>query len=188
MEKTLGRILTAQVRRYPRLQIEDLCKLLHQASMGSEHAVSDEDGVRAWLQQELAVMGDGPEEPLVDEISPTGDIVRVHLRPYATAGRDPQGLLHAFLRTAREYRGSTEQFRKYGEVAEAMATSGLLPFEPGQITEFMRRMEDEGFPAVHHSDTYGRLYQPAYRVVARRFLGLAFPGRGLLPSATSSGW
>ncbi len=178
MEEILVRILAAQYRRYPRLRIADLYKLLHQASMGSEHAVSDEDSVRAWLQEELSTMGDGPEEPLVDEISPAGDIVRVHLRPYVMAGHSPAELLEAFLRTAREYRGSVEHLKRYGKVAEQVARSGLLPFQPREIGRFMQRMEEQGFPAVHHSDTFRCLYHPAYRVVVRRLLKPAIPGCG----------
>lgn len=170
MEETLGRILVAQYRRYPSLQIVDLYKLLHQASMGSEHAVSDEDGVRAWLERELATMGYGPEEPLVDDISPSGEIVRVHLRPYVEARHDPEKLLEAFLRTAREYRGCTERLQRYAEAAKQMAFAGLLPFQPDHVSDFVQRMEQQGFPAVHHSRIYERLYQPAYRVVARMFL------------------
>ena len=170
MEETLSCILAAQYRRYPCLLIVDVYKLLHQASMGSEHAVSDEAGVRVWLERELATMGAGPEEPLIDNISPSGEIARVHLRPYLEAGHDPEKLLEAFLRTAREYRGSAERLLRYGEVVEQKAFAGLLPFQPDQVGEFMRRMKQEGFPAVHHSQTYERLYQPAYRVVAQTFL------------------
>jgi hypothetical protein len=168
--EALGRILAAQYRRYPRLQMADLYKLLHQASLGSEHAISDEAGVRAWLDRELATMGAGPEEPLIDGISPAGEIVRVHLRPYVAAGHDPEKLLAAFLRTAREVRGSTAGLRHYGEVAERMASAGRLPFPPDQVAAFMRRMEQQGFPAAHHSPIYDELYRPAYRVVARMFL------------------
>ena len=174
MEDALSRILAVQYRRYPCLQIVDLYKLLHQASMGSEHAVSDEAGVRAWLKREVATMGAGPADPLIDEISPTGEIVRVHLRPYLAAGHDPEKLLEAFLRTAREYRGSVEHLQQYGKVAEWVASAGLLPFQPGQIGAFMQSMKQHGFPAAHHSQIYEELYQPAYRVVARTFVKTTF--------------
>ncbi len=173
LKEALCRILEAQQRRYPHWQLVDLYKLLHQACLGSEHAISDEAGVRAWLERELATMGDGPEEPLMDEISPSGEIVRVHLRPYVAAGHDPDRLLEAFLRTAREYRGSLERLQWCGEVAGQVASAGSLPFQPAQIGEFMRRMAQQGFPAAHHSPLYGQLYRPAYRVVARAFLEVA---------------
>lgn len=170
VEKRLSRILEDHFQRYPRLQTADLYKLLHQASMGSEHAVSNEENVRAWLESELATMGAGRQEPLIDPISPSGEIVRVHLWPYVEAGHDPETLLEVFLRTAREYRGSTQRLRRYWGVAEQMALAGRLPFAPDQLDERMQRMGQQGFPAIHHSQIYKRLYRPAYRVVARTFL------------------
>ncbi len=170
MKEQLGCILVDHYRRYPRLQLADLYKLLHQASMGSEHAISDEAGARAWLERELATMGDGPEDPLIDAISPSGEIVRVHLRPYVAAGHNPERLLDAFLRTAREVRGSVERLRGYLEETEQMAVAGRVPLSPDQISELMGRVARQGFPALHHSETYERLYRPAYRVVARAFL------------------
>lgn len=169
LKDALSCILVAHSRRYPHWQLVDLYKLLHQACLGSEHAASDQAGVRAWLEKELATMGDGPEEPLVDDISPSGEVVRVHLRPYVAAGHDPDRLLEVFWRTAQEYRGSLERLQWCGEVAGQVASAGLLPFQPTQIGEFMRRMAQQGFPTAHHSPIYGQLYRPAYRVVARAF-------------------
>jgi len=87
------------------MQIQDVYKLLHQAAMGSEHAVSNPESARGWLIRELAEMGEGVPEPLIDPISPDDEIVRVHMRPYVAAGYDPDLLLDAFIRTANEYRG-----------------------------------------------------------------------------------
>jgi hypothetical protein len=141
--------------------------------MGSEHAVSDEQGVRARLESELTTMGAGPQEPLVDPISPSGEIVRVHLRPYLGARHDPEQLLEAFLRTAYEVRGSTERLRRDWQAAERMVLAGQLPFAPDEdMSRFMQCKERQGFPAMHHSRIYERSYRPAYRVVARTFLNL----------------
>lgn len=171
MEKKLQRILDLHCQRYPRLQVVDLYKLLHQASMGSEHAVTDEAGVRSWLEAELATMAAGPQEPLIDHIHPSGEIVRVHLRPYVQAGHDPEALLVAFVQTAANYRGSVDQLEQSCTAAAELASAGRLPFQPEQIVGFMGRMAQQNFPAAHHSAIYGRLYKPAYRVVARTFLG-----------------
>jgi hypothetical protein len=170
MQQQLVRILADHARRYPRMQIADLYKLLHQAAMGSEHAVSDKEGVRAWLERELATMGPGAEEPLVDPISPGGEIVRVHLRPFVAAGYDPEGLLDAFLRTAREWQGSVERLRLYWAAAEQMVTLGQLRFAQEQIVDFGQHLASQGFPAAHHSAAYQQAYRPAYRVVVRACL------------------
>ncbi len=154
-------ILHSHLSRYPAMQIQDLYKLLHQAAMGSEHAVSDPESARNWLRREIAEMGEGPPEPLVDPISPGGSIVRIHLRPFVDAGHAPDSLLDAFIRTANEYRGDFRVLEEYWRAA--ISTSR---FPAGEMDEFFRFKEAQNFPAVHHSPEYQNLYRPAYRVVA----------------------
>jgi len=163
-------ILLDHAGRYPAMQMQDVYKLLHQAALGSGHAVRDEQAARDWLERELVEMGDGSDEPLLDPISPSGQIVRVHLRPYLRAGRKPEALLHAFVRTANEFRGSKGKLKQYGASTARMATKGWLPFARREVELFFAEIEKLGFPAVQHSETYKRAYRPAYRVVAREYL------------------
>jgi hypothetical protein len=145
-------------------------KLLYQAARGAEHAVRDEQTARDWLDHELKEMGDGPQEILIDPISPDGKIVRVHLRPYLEARKDPEKLLQAFVRTANEWRGSPLLLRKYGQAAALWVDSNPQPVTAAAIHSFFAKMERQGFPAAHHSEIYRSLYRPAYRAVAQKFL------------------
>ena len=156
--------------RYPAMQVEDVYKLAHQACLGSEHAVRDRTQAERWLEREFAQLGDGPQEPTIDPISPDGRIVRVHLRPYLAGGGDPTDLLDAFVRTANGVRGSPERLRSCWATVEALASDGSLPFSRTDAEAFGRRVDAAGFPAVHHSAAYGAAYRPAYRVVARAFV------------------
>jgi hypothetical protein len=168
---TLYQILSLHVTFTPLMQVQDVYKLLHQAAMGSEHAVGDEQAARDGLVHELSKMGAGPADPLLDPLSPDGQILRVHLRPYLQAGMNPETLLQAFIQTANEWRGSPEKLKEYGAAAaRLLAQAGTGSFRLGEIEAFFAKMEAQGFPAVHHSGEYERLYRPAYRVVARQFL------------------
>jgi hypothetical protein len=169
-ESTYRSILSSQILRYPRMQVQDLYKLFHQGAMGSEHAVRDFEGVRSWLERELEDLQEGPDEPLIDPISHHGEIVRVNLRPYIDSGRDPSVLLQAFIKTANEFHGDHENIRRYWAYAGQMASEGELAFEPSSMEVFFSRMEKEHFPAVHHSMVYEEAYHPAYRVVALAYL------------------
>lgn len=168
--ETLYQILTSHITRYASIQVQDVYKLLHQAALGSEHAVRDEQVARDCLERELAEMGAGPDDPLMDPLSPDGQILRVHLRPYLRAGKDPETLLQAFIRTANEWHASPERLKEYGAAAARLAQAGKGPIRREEIEAFFAKMEEQDFPAVHHSEVYERLYRPAYRVVARQFL------------------
>jgi hypothetical protein len=169
-ETAFQQILARQVSRYPRLEIQDLYKLTYQAAMGAEHAVPDVAAAQDWLERELSQLGAGPQEPVVDTISPDGHMARLHLRPYVAAGGDPSALLTAFVRTANEHRGTREQLRRYWSYAVHLAAMGGLPFNQTDLLSFWADVEAKGFPIVHHSAGYRAAYKPAYRVIRREFL------------------
>lgn len=163
-------ILTSHISRYPEMKIQDVYKLIHQASMGSEHAISDLGEARTWLEQELNELGEGPQEPVKDPISVDENILRVHLRPYMTAGGKPEALLEAFIRTAKESQGDTHLLEQYWDVAAQLAKESKLPFPASEMEIFFESLKAQGFPAMHHSLGYKRKYRPAYRVVKADFL------------------
>lgn len=163
-------ILKKRQIRYPAWQLQDLYKLLVQAALGSEHAVSDLQSARRWLERELGEMGDGPKEPIYDPIAPDGSIIHIHLRPYIAAGRDTQSLLEAFIATANTYHGSREQLASWCSLAIEMCRNGELSFDAQEAQAFFAEMGENGYPAVHHSPVYQRLYRPAYRVVLRALI------------------
>ncbi|MGE5256940.1 MAG: hypothetical protein ACM3KE_09730 [Hyphomicrobiales bacterium] len=163
-------VLIGHARRYPLWAVEDLYKLLHQAAMGAEHALTDPAEVGDWLMHELAHLDAGPRESLIDPISSDGEVVRVHLRPFAALRLEQGDLVRAFIRTAAEITSSSVRLDDFAKVATQVAGEGYLPFATDQVRGYMAEQRARGFPAVHHSREYQRSYKPAYRVVARRFL------------------
>ena len=162
---TFESILQNHITRYPSMQIQDVYKLIHQAALGSEHAISDPESVRNWMERELAEMGVGPDEPVVDPISEDEQIVRVHLRPFMEQGGDSYKLLDAFIRTPNEFRGDIKVLKNYLNIAIA-----TQHFPSAAMDEFIESMQAQNYPAVHHSPEYERLYRPAYRVVWRKLI------------------
>jgi len=150
--------------RYPLMDGSDIYKLIFQAAMGSAHAVTDRNLARNWLLQELGHTGSGPDEPLVDPVSPGGRIARINLRPFRSGNLDPEILLDAFVRTATVYRGSVLLLESYaGEVGRLLDTE-VASMVAG-FGELMERMRLKGFPARHHSQAYRDAYNPCYRIV-----------------------
>ncbi len=166
----MERLIKRQVETYPRLEIQDIYKFLHQAAMGSEHAVKDTSAARKWMEDEISNLDWQHEDALIDTLSPDGNIVRVNLRSYLNAGYDPEKLLTAFINTANEYRGSREILEAYLNVVIEMIDKGELNFSKEEAQKFFDEQKSKGYPAVHHSKQYEELYSPAYRVVAKKFL------------------
>jgi len=169
-EDTFRHILALQCKRYPMMETQDLYKLIHQASMGSEHAVQDLDVTRAFLEREVNELTDGPEDPLEDIISADGRIARINLRPYLASNASLEILFRAFIRTANEFEGSTTRLKRYRSYAEPLTDKGSFAFSHTALRTFFDQMEAQGFPAVHHSASYTSAYQPAYRVILHELL------------------
>jgi len=162
---TFESVLHDHIARYPSMQIQDVYKLIHQAALGSEHAVSNIEGARNWMEREIAEMGAGPDEPVIDPISNDGQIVRVHLRPFIAQGGDTETLLTAFICTANEFRGDTQVLKDYWNTA-----TNTQYFPSAEMDGFIESMQAQNYSAVHHSPEYERLYRPAYRVVWQKFI------------------
>lgn len=163
-------ILQKEIRKYPEMEIQDIYKFIHQAAMGSEHAVKDTAAVREWMENEIAGLEFNRTENLVDTISPGEKIVRINLRPYLKAGYDTDKLLNAFIKTANGFKGSTIVLEKYIQAVLELIEDGRINFQKEEAKIFFDEMKIKKYPAVHHSKKYEEKYSPAYRVVAGEFV------------------
>ena len=163
-------ILLEQAALRPLWQLQDLYKLAFQAALGSEHAAPGEAAARRWLEEEVAMLGPGPEDFPIEGISPDGRLARVNLQPYFADGGDMEGVLQAFLRTAVAWRGTRQVLQQYIDWAVVLAAGGDLGFPVEEMRAFVDKMAEAGYPAAHHSAIYREEYQPAYRVVMREYL------------------
>lgn len=164
------KIVLSHAERYPGWLAPDLYKLIHQATLGSGHAVTSAENARAWLEEDLAGLGENREEPLLDPIAPDGAIVRVHLRPLVRSGLAVDLLLEAFIKTANNYRGEVTNLRACLLQAVELAEHDLIHIRLHDLTHYLGLVSSASFPAVHHTDEYRQAYQPAYRVVLREYL------------------
>ena len=170
--KFVNQLLSQHIARYPRMQLDDIYKLLHQAALGPGHAVRDAAAARAWLEKEAAELGDGPVEPEKDIISPDGRLARVHLRSWLAKGGDLDDLNRAFVETANSYPPSRERLGKFCGCLGDLAAAGGIPFVQQDVLAYFDRIAQASYPVVHHSKTYTDAYKPAYRVVDIGYLKL----------------
>jgi hypothetical protein len=158
---TFQTILANHQSRYPLMQARDVYKLIHQAVLGSEHAIPNPQTARTRLDEELQRLANPHPEPAIDPISPDGEMVRVHLFAFVAQGGQVEHLLESFLRTGREYHGASYLLETYLQAA--------VPLVP-DLRDILPSLQVQGYPALHHSAAYREHYCPAYRVVFRKFL------------------
>lgn len=170
----LNNVLVEHCTRYPHMQVQDVYKLLYQAAMGSGHAVQDVVRARSLLENEINLLIPNTDQPLVEQISPETNmersIVRINLKPYLAATYNIDPLLEAFVCTANEFRGSIARLERYVSLFSILHSEVELKFSITDFEDYMKEMQIQNYPVIHHSKIYSRYYQPAYRVVALEFI------------------
>ncbi len=168
--ENLLQIIQKQVHRYPKLQVQDLYKLLFQAACGGEHLLSETSEARDFLFAEWQTLSVPFEnEPLVESIDPKNQIIRVNLRPFKEKGGRPEQIFILFQRSAETVSRDTGMLKTYWTALGEMVLDVELSFRIDNIQTFWETMTAEGFPPVHHSKIYRQAYQPHYRVLLRRY-------------------
>ena len=164
------KLLLKHYTTYPKMQITDLFKFLHQSSFGCEHMISSKDVSIEYIRREYSALKPTRESiPTIDRLD--GAYSRVHL-DCLNGGLTPETLGTLFFLSAKNEPDGKRTLTEKLQVARKLISDGNLNFD---ISEFERKADEwqaQGFPAIHHSEIFRASYNPAYRVIDNRFLPL----------------
>ena len=146
-------------------EIQDAYKLIYQSVFGIGHIIVNPELARKYLEQEFDSVCAIDNERLIENISISGEIVRLNLRPYKYRNGSIYRLFQAMLRTAGEISGSREDFLERWNDFKQAVINGKLNFDKKELKIIDDRVRAENYPAMHHSAAYKEANQPAYRVL-----------------------
>lgn len=164
--KKTRKFLITHYQRYPRLQIQDLLKFLHQSSFGCEHMVTDLDAVIERIRKESEI-GSCEGTHLKDELD--GEYSRIHLS-YLQQGLSVETLGTLFLKSAQNEPKGIHALEEKLCIAKELLCEKELPFSVKAFEEATSEWKRNGYPALHHSDKFREVYHPSYRVIANRYV------------------
>ena len=161
--------ISRQMQIYPKSRLLDIYKSCFQDYMGAEHLVSDRQGVKAYLDEEL-------NTTTLDELMPwhyepcgiDSNYFRVSIRTVKEGLIPEELLLDAFIRSANSERPSVESWKVRWQ--QILATIGQMQLYLPHYQEdraFIDRLLSEGKYAISHSPEYREAYHPHYRIVER---------------------
>lgn len=158
--------LADHIHRHPIAGAADVYKFLHQSEYGPGHMISDDDAPRRYLERELSLVDSRKSQGMMCE-SLAGDpsMVRVHLGPFVQAGHDPESLLNAFVESANRIEGNASAMARSLAAAVGWLETNDRQKLAVELDQLKSRLEDRGYPAVHHSDPFRAAYDPHYRVI-----------------------
>ena len=162
------KILKEHLERYPQMQIQDVAKLIYQNEFGGGHLISDKEKCLKRIQEEYQCIAQDsiPYTPCIESIG--NGMCRIHLSALSHSLSD-QVLNEIFIQSANSVTGTINSLEKKILLCLSACKDGLLPFSYEQASVFFSNWKKQGYPAISHSDTYRKLYKPAYRVAAESF-------------------
>lgn len=167
-------IVEVLVRKQHKLHLNlggrDVYKLLFQGVMGVAHILEDKEQARRYLEDEFAGLdvSEFLDEPLVEDVSVSGGVVRINLRPFKRLGLSLGKLFEVIIVSAKKLKEDKDRFITLWKGLMELVKVGRLDFDYEALVEFDRAMKNRGYPPAHHSKEYVKANKPAYRVVDRK--------------------
>ena len=168
---TIVPILLSHLKRYPLMAIQDIYKLIHQAAMGPEHLIKNKDTAFEKLCGELEQIDAHSSRPLWEKIDPSDRLVRLNLASFKEKQGDPKKLFEAFYQTASTFNSSPDKIERYWNEVLIFAEQNHIPYLATELRAYFKTKVSQNHSAEHHSDTYAKVYQPAYRLISKKYLG-----------------
>jgi hypothetical protein len=173
---SLTDLIDQYLTRYPAMTPADVYKLLYQGTLGPAHLIASPEDFAARLRAEYETVSPRGAGLLWEPVRPDGVLGRLNLRPFKARGGDVEALVVACLQTAERDWGTPEQLRTAWAGFVALCRTGRWEaFDLEEVLTLTIRLEEQSYPAVHHSARYREAYRPAYRLVSNT--ATSKPGR-----------
>lgn len=166
-------LILEQMDRYPGMEPQDMVKLLYQSEFGSGHMIKDEKESARRLKEEWKEVRQNAWVPDagIPAIEPIGGgYCRVSLA-VLLEGISLDTLNRLFVLGAGQASGSRERFEEKLKLLSRCCREKEVGFDPEELDTYLAEYREQGCPILSHSETYHRLYHPAYRVLAASCAG-----------------
>ncbi len=166
--QTLFKIIDSHIKKHPKMQVEDVYKLIYQAAMGPAHFIKTREDSYKRLFNEVKNLKKTfiiSSEELCEEISPIGEVVRINIRPFIRKGGSVTLLNDEFYLSSRKIKKSKKNLIKYISLVGKILPKKEWPFSKKKWEMLVSDLKVQNYPAIHHSKRYRKLYSPSYRVV-----------------------
>ncbi len=170
-------MLIEHYQTYPKLQMRDLFKFLHQSSFGCEHLLSDASAAIEYIRREAAECRprQGENSNLPDGVHQRenlepldGDFCRVYL-DFVKEGLSAETLGQLFFLSARPVENGRELLEEKLAVLTELIRERELPLSLEEVEKEIEQWREAGYPAYHHSEDFRKHYAPAYRVIKKEY-------------------
>ena len=147
-------------------KIQDAYKLIYQSVYGIGHILGKPEMAQKYLILEFESIDANDDEQLIENISLSGELIRLNLRPYKFHSGNISLLFQAMLRSAATTSGSREILLAWWDQFKLAVFENALNFGKEDLKIFDHQLKLNNYPAMHHSPAYRESNHPAYRVLS----------------------
>ncbi len=170
--------LLQHVKAHPCAEPIDTIKFLYHNAFGCGHLLPDEPACVRSIQAEIDQTAVQSDEPPIEAL---GDgLCRIHLRNPQVRALSPQCIAAMMRVTEAQFSPSRQRFlqnlsqlqalcKQYGSDTVPSSALFRLPYSSQELSDAIQPFLQPDAPLPRHSERYHSAYQPAYRVVLRRF-------------------
>ena len=157
---------------YPKMQIQDMVKLIYQNEFAGGHLIENEKDSLQKLQEECRYLeryspnGRIPDDAF-EEIG--NGLCRFHLTALRCNNIKHTTVNRFFLSTANSICGSIQSFEEKLDVLRRCCKDRELPYPLEELEAFLYAYKHQGYLPVSHSEVYRTAYAPAYRIVKSEY-------------------
>ena len=152
--------LKEHLKKYPKMELDDIIKLYLQGTLGPAHLVLSADDCLARVTKEYESIKDiDLNDEMIEDISES--YVRIYLKPYYEYRNSFQGLVKAFVLSS-QIQGDKENYKSLIRTLKTKENEK-------EIEEYLNSNL-----LISHSQTYKDNYNPHYLVIHRNYLYLIF--------------
>lgn len=164
-------IILEHVKKYPLMEIRDIAKLIYQSEFGGGHMIPNSQISLNRIQEEYKSLK--PEALEITSVveSIGNGLARIYLS-CLNQGVSAEVLNQMFVHSANNKKGTVAGLEEKIELVISMCQDNTLCFAMDEVLEFFESWENDGYPAMSHSEVYRQNYYPAYRVVEDNFVKL----------------
>ncbi len=165
-----------QLKEYPESRVLDIYKCFCQDNLGPEHLIPNPETAADYLASELTeyshdLASRKYSKPTLRYFA-TGDeghYVRVDLSVVLDGFMTADEYLDAFVRSANQgTKRTTEQWKaKWADVERCIRKRYMTIPDADKDLQEIKALMDEGHFIIHHSEKFGQVYNPHYRIIAK---------------------
>lgn len=170
-KESLKSLLLKQHEMYPKMQIQDMVKLIYQNEFAGGHLIANEDDCLRRLTEELHSLEKYSQNTTFsaafEEIG--NGLCRLNLAAVQSSDIDIKTINRFFISTADSLVGSIQGFEEKLEVFKQCCKDKSLPYQIEEVEAYLNDYRRQGYPPVSHSKIYRSIYSPAYRIVKAEY-------------------